>query len=294
MRRILVTGAAGFIGRHTCRELASAGHQVTAVDVDGPRVMNMEGAGITSDIADVTEDGDVDDFVRVHLPDAILHLAANASVPRSMSEASADAHLNIVGTVNVLEAAAKYGVRNVVCASSGGAVYGAADHPLTEDEPQRPACPYGAGKAAAEQYMRYFAEHRGLCVTALRYSNVYGPGQNPDNGVVAAWRRLIVEGRNVTIYGDGTAVRDFVHVSDVVAANIKALTGSDGFMPFNIGTGVGTSLNELARLMGAPGITYEPPRAGDLQWNVLNCARARRLLGWTARVSLKDGLESLR
>lgn len=286
--RIVVTGGAGFIGRHTVLALERRGHRVTVLDY-APE----------SDQLEQTVCGDIIEIESVYLAlhrgcDAILHLAAQATVSRSVFSPALDAHINILGTINVLKGAEKYAVPRVVCASSGGVVYGRKSDLISEEAPFDPICPYGHSKAAAEAYMRYFAEFRGLHVTALRYANVYGPGQRPQNGVIAAWRRAIIESQPVTIHGDGSAVRDFVHVSDVAAANVAAVEADlPGFHAINIGTGMGTSLNELARLMGATGIHYEPPRAGDLQWNVLNCEHARRLLGWTARVPLRDGLESL-
>jgi len=216
-----------------------------------------------------------------------------------------DGSVNVIGLLNLLEGARAGGVRRVVFASSGGVVYGdSATFPLTEGAPKLPLSPYGAAKLASEYYLATFAQLYDLETAALRYSNVYGPRQNArgEAGVVAIFSGRTLQGEPLTVYGDGDQTRDMVYVKDVAAANLAAsrrplprLTDLDA-RAFNIGTGIETSVNELAAGLAAaagrmPEIRHAPARPGELRRNVLAVDKAARLLGWRPQVTLAEGLQ---
>ena len=226
-------------------------------------------------------------------------------VRRSVAEPVFDADVNVVGLINLLEGARAGGMRRVVFASSGGVVYGEGERlPLTEESAKLPVSPYGTAKLAAEYYLATFARLYGLETVALRYSNVYGPRQNPrgEAGVVAIFARQLLAGEPVTIFGDGEQTRDLVYVGDVAAANLAAsectlapLRDLDA-RAFNIGTGEGTSVltlaRELSRIAGRDAdIKFSPRRTGEIQISVLDIEKAAKLLGWKPKVALARGLE---
>jgi UDP-glucose 4-epimerase len=227
-------------------------------------------------------------------PDVVYHLAAQIDVRRSVSDPSTDAHVNIGGTAAVLEAARDSGTRRVVLASTAGVYGDPAELPTPEHTPVAPLSPYGASKAAAETYMQLFMRLHGLSTLALRMANVYGPRQDPhgEAGVVAIFTGAAREGRTATIYGDGGQTRDYVYVSDVVAAFAAAgpapVTGV-----LNVSTGRETSVAELASLLRLE-TRHEPGRAGEIARSCLDPTAALRSLGWRAQVSLAEGLERIR
>jgi UDP-glucose 4-epimerase len=211
-----------------------------------------------------------------------------------------DAGINVLGTLGVLEAARRHGVRRVIFASTGGAIYGEPDGPAADEaHPCRPQSPYAVSKLAAEHYLDGY-RRAGLEVIVLRYANVYGPRQDPhgEAGVVAIFIQRVLAGLTPTIFGDGEQVRDFVYVDDVVRANLLAhdlALGAGGPFVFNVGTGRGTSVNALWAALAAtarPAVfpSHEPARTGDLVRSVLDVTRARTVLGWEPRVDLTEGL----
>jgi UDP-glucose 4-epimerase len=223
-------------------------------------------------------------------PEVVFHLAAQIDVRRSVADPSTDAHVNVGGTAAVLEASRHAGVRRVILASTAG-VYGDPDAlPTSESSPVAPLSPYAASKAAAETYLALFSRLHGLSTLSLRMANVYGPGQNPhgEAGVVAIFCAAAVEGRSVTVFGDGRQTRDFVYVRDVVEAFLTAgHSGEQGVI--NISTGVETS---IATLAGELRVTIEhgPGRLGEIGRSSLDPAAAAERLGWRARTPLRDGL----
>jgi UDP-glucose 4-epimerase len=229
----------------------------------------------------------------------VFHLAAQVDVRRSVEAPSADAQTNVLGTITVLEAAAAAGARRVVFSSTGGAVYGEAEViPTPETETPRPLSPYGQSKYAAEGYCELYACARGLSTVSLRYSNVYGPRQDPhgEGGVVAIFCGCLAEGRRPTVFGDGRQTRDWIEVSDVVHAN---LLGADATLTgtVNIGTGHETSvldliaaLNEASDRNGLREPEFAPDRLGEVRRSLLDVTRARDELGWEAVVDLQAGL----
>lgn len=302
-RRVLVSGGAGFIGSHLVRAYLAAGDAVTVLDdlSSGRRENLPEGVPL------VTAD--------VRSPEAralaasggftiVNHHAAQMDVRRSVEDPVFDAQINVLGLLNLLEGARAGGVRRVVFASSGGTVYGdGAPSPTPEGAAKLPASPYGTAKLTSEYYLATFSQLFGLEAVALRYSNVYGPRQNPhgEAGVVAIFARRMLAGEAVTIYGDGEQTRDLVYVEDVAAANVLAaerplppLTSLDS-RAYNVGTGVETSVNRLAELLAAAAVRTSdirrvPARAGEILRSSLDVGKAARELGWRPQVPLPEGL----
>ncbi len=295
--RILATGGAGFIGSHVAEALTQAGHEVVVVDnlVTGRREnVPSQARFIELDLA-----GDrVADMVSELRPDAIIHHAAQADVRESVADPVRDARVNVLGTIALLHAAVRSGVRKVIFASSGGAIYGEPKHiPCNEEYPIHPMSPYAAAKATGEIYLQTFGRLHGLDYTILRYPNVFGPRQHPyteEGQVVAIFARLMLTGRQPTIFGDGEQGRDFLYVTDVAAATRLALDrGSQG--TFNLGTGNLTTVNDLyhwiAELTGYPNpATYAPERPGEVYRITLDASKATAELGWQPRMPFKDGL----
>jgi len=299
--RALVTGGAGFIGSTLVDRLLHDGWEVDVVDnLSTGSLANLEGASQSSAFAfhelDVTADG-LGDLVARVTPDVVFHLAAQMDVRVSVARPMFDATVNILGSLNLLEAACAAGVRKVVFASSGGTIYGETETiPTSEDAPQHPESPYGVAKKSVVDYLYYYRAQRGLEYTALALANVYGPRQDPygEAGVVAIFAALLLAGEQATIFGDGAQTRDFVFVDDVVDAFARAADRADGML-LNIGTGVETSVRELYDVMAAATQVDQEPRlaparTGELQRNALDAHRATTELGWSPQVSLRDGI----
>jgi UDP-glucose 4-epimerase len=294
--RAFVTGGAGFIGSNLVDALVERGDRVEVLDdLSTGRRENLARA---LSRGAVLHDGDVRDGARVAAlvaaaaPDVVFHLAAQIDVRRAVEDPEFDATANVLGTLNVLEAARRYGVRRFVLASTGGAIYGEADEvPTPESAAPRPLSPYAASKAAAELYVDLYARLHGLSTMSLRLSNVYGPRQDPrgEAGVIAIFCGAAVEGRPVTVYGDGGQTRDFVFVGDVVDAFIAAGDASAGGR-CNIATGCETSVLEMAQTLGLE-VRFGPERSGEVRRSCLRPAAATQMLGWRPRTALRDGLE---
>jgi UDP-glucose 4-epimerase len=229
-------------------------------------------------------------------PEVISHQAALADVRGSLREPDAYAEVNIIGSIRLLELARQHGVRKVIYASTGGAVYGEPEYvPVREDHAINPLDPYGASKHTVEHYLFLYRHNYGLDYASLRYPNVYGPRQDPhgEAGVVAIFTGKMLAGEPCTINGDGTQQRDFVYVGDVARANLLAATNGSGI--YNIGSGVGTDVNTIfAGLKQAAGYAqdalYGPAKLGEVYKIYLDASRARRELGWESTVSVVDGL----
>ena len=293
--RVLVTGGAGFIGSHVVDAYLDAGWDVSVVDnlSTGNRAnLNPRATFHNMDIRDPA----LGDVLARERPDVVNHHAAQSSVPVSISDPRLDADVNILGTLHLFDACRQLGVRRIVYASTGGALYGNPEHiPAGEDEPIRPLAPYGVSKYAGEHYLRVLAGD-GTPWAVLRYSNVYGPRQDPfgEAGVVAIFTRALLEGRAPTIFGDGTQTRDFVYVGDVAQANLLAATiGTSGVA--NIATGTETSVNEIHGALAALTGFAQPPvhaaaREGEVYRVALDVARARAWLRWTPSTTIAEGL----
>ena len=291
--RVIVTGGAGFIGSHLVDRLLESGDDVHVVDdLSSGRRENVP-AGATLHVRDVREP--LDDLVAQVQPQAIAHLAAQVDVRVSVAEPVRDAAVNVVGTVNVLEAARSVGAR-VVFASTGGAIYGECTRPAREDDPRLPLSPYGTSKLAGEEYLATFSRLYGTAHVALRFGNVFGPRQDPhgEAGVVAIFFGRLREGEPCRIFGDGTQTRDYVYVADVAEAVTTALE-TDVTGTYNVGTGIETSVLELYEgCRAAAGSdaqpVFEAARAGELARSVLDPELAAGRLGFRATTSLADGL----
>jgi len=290
---ILVTGAAGFIGSHVAEALVARGDEVHVLDdLSSGKPENVpEGAELHE--GDIRDPGAIFDAVR---PELVFHLAAQASVSVSVAKPTLDADINVLGTVAVLEAARAHDAQ-LVFSSTGGAIYGECAEPATEEWERRPLSPYGTSKLSGEEYLAAWNRLHGTRHVALRYGNVYGPRQDPhgEAGVVAIFLRAVADGRQPTIFGDGSQQRDYVYVGDVARATLAATTLDGGVV--NISTGVPTTVLELVDAMRrATGREIDPEhgpeRLGDLQRSVLDPGLAARELGWRPEVSLEDGLRA--
>ena len=276
--------------------LVARGDEVTVLDdISTGRHKNLDGgreAGATLHEGSVADPDDVAAALAASQPEVIYHLAAQIDVRRAVEEPAFDATINVVGTATVLEAARQAGVRRVVLASTGGAIYGDADVvPTPEDADLRPLSPYGTSKAAAELYMALYQRLYGLSTFCLRLANVYGPRQDPkgEAGVIAIYCGRATDGGRATVFGDGLQTRDFVYVGDVVAAFVAA--GSSAAAGHcNVATGRETTVLELVETLGLEP-EFAPERAGEVRRSCLDPSTAARIFGWSAKTSLKTGLD---
>lgn len=294
--KVLVSGGAGFIGSHVCDGFLGAGHQVVALDnLSSGRKENLA-PQVTLVVEDIRSAAAAE-LVRRERPDVLCHLAAQMDVRRSVADPRFDADSNILGFLNLLEAARTAGVGKVVFSSTGGAIYGEQDvFPAPEGHATRPLSPYGVSKAAGELYLGYYRAQYGLKSVSLRYANVYGPRQNShgEAGVVAIFSERLLLGQPCTIFGSGKQTRDFVYVEDVVRANLLAVEkAAEG--PINIGTGLETDITRLHALLaeaaGRPGpALYAAAKPGEQMRSCLDATLASRALGWSPSVSLPEGV----
>jgi UDP-glucose 4-epimerase len=291
--RVLVTGGAGFIGRHLAEALHQAGMDVTILD----DLSSGDPSGLPSAIdvvvLDISDATSADTIARLR-PNLIVHAAAQISVARSMAEPERDRAVNLIGTANVIAGARRAGSRRLVFTSSGGAIYGDAER-AAEDALPAPRSFYGVHKLAAEGYIAL----SGLPYAIARLSNVYGPGQRPDGdgGVIAVFLDRLLRGDGIVIHGSGSQTRDFVSVFDVVAA-LTALLATDRSGTWNVATGQESSIASLVeRLTGVLGrpatLIHEPSRPGDVARSCLAIDAIERDLGWRPTWSLQAGLEDL-
>ena len=295
--RVLLTGGAGFIGSHVAEQLLAGGHEVAVIDnlSTGKRENVPEGASfyerdIRSGCAEAFEEFG---------PDALCHQAAQMDVRRSVREPDFDADVNVLGTVRLLQNCVEYGVRRVVFASTGGAVYGEQEEfPASEDHPQYPVSPYGVSKLAGERYLHYYRVQHGISYAALRYANVYGPRQDPhgEAGVVAIFCGNLASNKISRINGSGEQTRDYVYVGDVAAANLLVLEDEASSGAYNVGTGVETSVNELYEILRETSgrdlpPTHGPAKPGEQLRSSVDPSKSGKLLNWRPKVGLYAGLE---
>ncbi|MGE2731089.1 NAD-dependent epimerase/dehydratase family protein [Mycolicibacterium vaccae] len=307
--KAIVTGAAGFIGSNLVDRLLAEGYQVLGVDnLSTGRLTNLDHASrhygrsgrFVFNKVDVRASV-IHDLVAATSPEVVFHLAAQVDLRASVTDPAHDASCNVLGTINVLEACRTAGVRKIVYAASGGSRYGApADLPVSESTPPNPLSPYAAAKYAGEVYLNAYADMYGMVPISLGLANVYGPRQNPhgEAGVIAIFSSSLLTGRPVTVFGDGTASRDYVYVDDVVDAFVRA-GRSESAVPgiYNIGTGAQTTTNDVHRLIsealgGTPPPRYAPERTGEVQAIALEVTKARQALGWVPSVDVEHGIKS--
>lgn len=296
--KLLVTGGAGFIGSHVADALLKEDHEVHVLDdlsmgreENVPRRATFHRMDIRSE--------EVRGLFEREQFEGLVHHAAQMDVRKSVADPVFDADINVLGFLNLMEAGRENGLRKAIFASTGGAIYGEPEYaPQDEEHPLRPLSPYGITKLTTEKYLDFYQAQYDIDFVSLRYANIYGPRQNPhgEAGVVAIFTRMLLDGEQPTINGDGEQTRDYVYVGDVVRANLAALDYEGQETIINIGTAQETSVNELffelRKLTGAEvEEKHGPAKPGEQQRSVLSYERASKALGWTPQVSLGEGLE---
>jgi len=296
--KLVLTGGAGFIGSHIAEAYLQEGLEVVVVDdlSHGKKENIPQGAKFYQ--LDICEQEALEEIFEKEQPELVNHHSAQIDVRRSVAEPVFDARVNILGSLNLLELSRKYQVKKFIFASTGGALYGEQkEFPATEDHPIRPVSPYGVAKASVELYLYYYHQVHGLEYVSLRYSNVYGPRQDPfgEAGVVAIFCQKLLSGETPIINGSGEQTRDFVYVKDVVRANILALKpGLVG--AFNISTSKETTINQLYQILVRLAEKnlkprYAPPKPGEQFRSCLDNSQANQKLGWKPEVKLEEGLK---
>jgi UDP-glucose 4-epimerase len=295
MKHYLVTGGCGFIGINLVRSLRERGDAVRVFDnLSTGRREDLESLGAQLVVGDIRDREKVAEAVKGC--EAVVHLAAHTRVVESVSDPRLNFEVNVLGTMNVLQASRAAGVRKFIFASTGGAILGEQEPPVHEGMVPRPVSPYGASKLAGEAYCSAFAGSFGLNTVALRFSNVYGPYSYHKGSVVAQFFKNLLQGQQLTIYGDGSQTRDFVFVDDLVDAILLADQSDTPGEVFQIASGRETSITELVSLMkqvlpGLPfNVRYEPSRAGEIFRNYAQIEKACRMLGYNPRMQLHEGL----
>ena len=306
--KVLVTGGAGFIGSNLVDALLERGDQVVVLDnLTTGRKSNLDHAianGAKMVVEDIRNEEQVASLLEAEKPEVVFHLAAQIDVRVSAAQPSFDASVNVIGTINMLEAARRCGARRFVYASTGGAIYGDTDVvPTPEGTEIRSEAPYGQAKYAGEGYLSLWRRLHGLSTVSMRFGNVYGPRQDPlgEAGVIAIFCGKLQTGGEATVFGDGRQTRDYVFVDDVVrACMIAAETDHDG--AYNVGRGEEVSVLDLVEQLGMLGDElgllngrpfepkFAPARAGEVQRSALDPTRSREELGFVAEVDLEDGL----
>ena len=307
--KIIVTGGAGFIGSHIVDAYIAAGHEVLVLDdMSTGHAENLNSRAKFMKV-DIRDENRVERAFATFRPDIVNHHAAQIDIRRSVGDPVFDAAVNILGSITLLQQAVKHDVHGFIFASSGGAIYGETPQPAPESAPKAPISPYGAAKAAVENYLFVFNKTFGLPTVALRYGNVYGPRQDPkgEAGVVSIFAGALLAGKTPTIFGSGDQVRDYVYVGDVAHANVLAVNYllSDHPTPrtpdeqaFNIGSGRSTSVNDLyAALTAIVGVDrsaiHGDPRPGELMESRLDISRARATLGFTPQMEFTAGMQKV-
>ncbi len=295
--KVLVTGGAGFIGSHVVDVYLEAGHEVVVIDDLSHGKRENVPPYLQFYHLDIRDKTQLRLLFQLEGFDVVVHQAALANVRESMERPDVYAEVNIIGSINLLEASKDFGVQRFIYASTGGAVYGEPLYlPVTEEHPINPLDPYGASKHTVEHYLYLYHANYGLPYVVLRYPNVYGPRQDPfgEAGVIAIFTGRMLAGQPVTINGDGTQQRDFVYVGDVARANLLALTRGDNGI-FNLGTGkpvdVNTIFAKLKELTGYPHeANYGPAKKGEVYRIYLDASKAKASLGWEPQVDFDEGL----
>lgn len=295
---ILVTGGAGFIGSHIVDSFILAGHHVIILDnLSSGKLTNInpKATFIEGDICDAKL---VEKVFLENAIDIVNHHAAQIDVRKSVIDPSNDANINILGSLNLLEASRRHNVKRFIFASTGGAIYGEQDYfPADELHPTRPESPYGITKRSVELYLHYYNKVHGLDHTIFRYTNVYGPRQDPhgEAGVVAIFSNALLAGKQAIIFGDGKQTRDYVYIADLVRAHLLAIENESGSNTYNIATGIETDVNTLFTILANEAgkdakPRYDEARPGELLRSVCSCQKAAKALGWQPETNIAEGL----
>lgn len=296
MKTCIVTGGAGFIGSHLVDRLILENYKVVVIDnlsTGNKKNINPKAKFYNIDI----KSSKVKEIFKKEKPDILFHYAAQIDVRKSVDDPKRDADINILGSLNLLENCREYGIKKIIFASTGGAIYGDADIiPTSESYPAHSVSPYGITKLSVEHYLYYYYKVYNIPFTALRFSNVYGPRQNPkaEAGVIAIFIDSLLSGKKPVIFGTGRQTRDYIYVQDVIAANMLALRKGIGI--FNIGTGIEITVNEVLKeikqaigsnVIGVKG----PERLGEQQRSSLDCSKIKRELGWKYKYDFSKGIQ---
>lgn len=294
--KILITGGAGFIASHIQDAYLASGHEVAVIDnlvTGNKKNLNSKAKFYEVDITSSV----VAEIFQSFRPDVVSHHAAQMDVRKSVADPTYDAQVNVLGFINLLEAARKVGTKKFIFSSTGGAIYGEQEYfPADEKHPKNPASPYGLSKFVGEEYLNLYERLYGISHVVLRYANIYGPRQNPhgEAGVVAIFCQKLLQDQAPLINGDGKQTRDYVFVADVVRANLLALD-SPLQGTYNIGTGIESDVNELAKtlgkLAGKENFEHGPAKAGEQQRSVISTQLAEKTFGWKPEVKLAEGLK---
>lgn len=295
--KILITGGAGFIASHVADAYIELGHEVVIVDNLSTGNLNNLNPKARFIEADITDKEKIQEIIRTERPEVINHHAAHIQVGYSVKNPQFDAENNIIGLLNIMEAAKEIPIKKVIMAATGGAMYGNKQTPFNETMKAEPLSPYGISKRAGELYLNYYHELYQIPFISLRYSNVYGPRQNAhgESGVIAIFTEMIADGKNPAINGDGTHTRDYVYVEDVARANVLALN-SNFVGELNIGTQTEISTNEVFRkVVNEMGVNIEEKhteaRPGEQVTSSLDYSKATEILGWEPRVDFDEGVK---
>ena len=302
MQNILITGGAGFIGSHLADKLIEINNHVIVVDdLSRGKKENVHKKAAFSPIS-IKDKISLENVFKAEKPEFVFHFAAQIDVRASTENPAKDADVNIIGTLNLLDLCVKHGVKKIIFASTGGAIYGEAGHIPTPEHIELPSTegplsPYGIAKQCAENYIKFYQKVYGLPYSILRFANVYGPRQDPhgEAGVIAIFINSILKGKAPTIFGDGTQTRDFVFVNDVICAALKAWE-SQGNEIYNIGTGIKTDINKIYEIIKnktnfAKDANYAPEKPGEQKHSCLDSQKAQTKLGWRPSTTLADGIE---
>lgn len=295
--KVVVTGGAGFIASHVVDRYVELGHEVVVADNLSSGVEQNLNPKARFERVDITDKAAIQALIQTVRPEVINHHAAHIQVGNSVRDPQFDAQNNIIGLLNIMQAAVEVGTKKVIMASTGGAMYGNKPVPFDETMKEEPLSPYGVSKRSGELYLNYYFEQYKIPYICLRYANVYGPRQNPhgESGVVAIFMEMIKAGKAPVINGDGTHTRDYVYVSDVVKANELALT-NDFVGALNIGTGVQISTNDVFRkvvvaMQANIPEQHGPERPGEQVESCLSYQKAKEILGWEPTVAVDEGIQ---
>jgi UDP-glucose 4-epimerase len=296
--RVLVLGGSGFVGSHVVDALLTSGMEVCVFDRN-PEHFRPPLPNVTYFRGELGNRGQMEEILSQGM-DAVVHLISSTVPKTSNDDPIFDVQMNLIETLALLDLCVKHHIGKVIFTSSGGTVYGNPESlPIREDQPTNPICSYGVVKLAIEKYLHLYQKIYGLDYVALRLANPYGPRQDPDaiQGVVSVFIGKILRGQELVVWGDGSVVRDFVHVRDVAKAYRNAIT-----MPatgvFNIGSGVGTKISELVEIIAhelnmSPNIVRLQKRGFDVTQVVLDASKAKSMLGWTPEIDVKTGISEV-